>query len=104
MTGVAALADMVEFHVSLADVVRKRIDASSRLELAAPQRLSLLCIQHVDGDAQTQRLLDEVNADGRFAVTHCKLDGRLVIRVAIGTLSTTLDDVQALCQLLDERA
>lgn len=104
MTGVAAIASMVEFHVSLADVVRQHIEASSQLELVAPKSLSLVCIGHIDGDSQTQRLLDDVNADGRFAVTHCKLDGRLVMRVAIGTMSTTLDEIESLCRFFEEWA
>jgi len=99
-TGVSALANMVDFHVSLAKTIEQHIGAHPKLELAAPRSLSLLCIRHVDGDAATQQLLDAVNADDRFAVTHCTLDGRLVMRVAIGALSTELADVETFSEYL----
>jgi hypothetical protein len=70
--------------------------------LAAPRSLSLLCIQHIDGDLATQSLLDTVNADGRFAVTHCKLDGLLVMRISIGALNTDQATVDALIQVMTE--
>ncbi len=99
-TGVSALANMVDFHVSLAKTIEQHLGAHPKLELAAPRSLSLLCIRHVDGDAATQQLLDAVNADDRFAVTHCTLDGRLVMRVAIGALSTELADVETFSEYL----
>ncbi len=100
MTGVAALAEMVEFHVSLAEIVEQRVVRESHLELAAPRSLSLLGICHVDGDAATQRLIDSVNADDRFAVTHCILDDRLVMRVAVGSAATALADIEAFCEFI----
>ena len=100
MTGVAALAEMVEFHVSLAEIVEQRVVRETHLELAAPRSLSLLGICHVDGDAATQRLIDSVNADDRFAVTHCILDDRLVMRVAVGSAATDLADIEAFCEFI----
>ena len=101
-TGAAAIAEMVEFHIELAISIEAAVNAHDRLVLAAPRSLSLLCIQHIDGDLATQSLLDAVNADGRFAVTHCKLDGLLVMRIAIGALNTDQATVDALIQVMTE--
>lgn len=95
-TGVPAIAEMVRHHVRLACWLESQVNASESFELAAPRSLGLLCIRHVDGDDATQRVLDAVNADGRFAVTHCRLSESLVIRVAIGTLAVEARHVEAL--------
>lgn len=99
-TGVSALSDMVDFHVSLAEMLERHVQQHASLELAAPRSLSLLCIRHMEGDAATQRLIDGVNGDGRFAVTHCRLAGRLVMRVAIGAAATDQADIEAFCECL----
>jgi aromatic-L-amino-acid decarboxylase len=99
-TGVSALAEMVDFHVSLAEIVERHVQQHDCLELAAPRSLALVCLRHVGGDAETQRVLDRVNSTGRFAATHCVLDDRLAMRVAIGAISTDQDDIEALCERL----
>ena len=40
-------------------------------------------------DGLNQRLLEAINASGEFFLSHTKLEGRLVLRVAIGNLRTT---------------
>jgi aromatic-L-amino-acid decarboxylase len=52
-----------------------------------------------DDDA-TRALLDRVNATGRAFLTHTVVDGRYAIRVAVGSLTTTRSDVDALWALL----
>jgi aromatic-L-amino-acid decarboxylase len=56
---------------------------------------SLVCFRYAPGgvpgaeaDAMNQRILDRVNASGRAYMSHTRLDGRLVIRLAIGNLRT----------------
>ncbi|MDP7029582.1 MAG: pyridoxal-dependent decarboxylase [Phycisphaerales bacterium] len=101
-TGVSAIAEMVRFHVSLAARLEAAVEAHSHLALTAPRSLSLCCVHHMDGDQATQRVIDRVNADGRFAVTHCRLQDRLSMRVAIGTLAVDQDTVDALIEVLEE--
>lgn len=99
-TGVSALANMVDFHVSLAEMMEQRLGSHPKIELAAPRSLSLLCIRHVDGDAATRQMIDAVNTDDRFAVTHCTLDDRLAMRIAVGALSTERADIETFSEHL----
>jgi aromatic-L-amino-acid decarboxylase len=103
-TGAAALGDMVRHHVQLACWLEMQVHASDVLELVVDRSLGLLCIGHVRGDDATQRVLDAINADGRFSVTHCRLGERLVIRVAIGTLCVEAEHVESLWEAMSAHA
>ena len=94
-TGVDVLADMVRAHVGFAQQIENAVEGISELLLAAPRTLSLLCIRHTEGDDATQNLIDRINQSDRFAVTHCRLDGHLVMRVAVGTLAVDQETVDA---------
>ena len=70
--------------------------------LAAPPSLALVCLRVVTGhgpdadDAATRAVLERVNASGAALLTHTVVDGRYVIRVAIGSVATRPADVAAL--------
>ena len=94
--GAEGLAHHVRSHVALAELLVTWIEADDRFALAAPPRLGLVCLRHVDGDAATQALLDAVNASGEQYLTHTRLDDRLVIRISIGQTHTEERHVQGL--------
>ena len=94
--GAEGLAHHVRRHVALAERLVAWVEADDRFALAAPPRLGLVCLRHVDGDAATQALLDAVNASGEQYLTHTRLDDRLVIRVSIGQTHTEERHVRAL--------
>ena len=50
------------------------------------------------------RLLDKLNASGAVFLSHTVLNGRFVLRLAIGNIGTTRDDVQAVWRLVQETA
>jgi aromatic-L-amino-acid decarboxylase len=94
--GAEGLRAHIRKHVALARELEGWIQADDRFVVAAPAPLNLVCFRLAAGDAATQALLDAVNASGRAYVTHAKLDGRLVIRVAIGGTYTERRHVAAL--------
>ena len=94
--GAEGLAHHVRRHVALAEELVGWVRADERFVLAAPPRLGLVCLRHVDGDDATRALLDAVNASGEQYLTHTRLDGRLVIRVSIGQAHTEERHVRAL--------
>ncbi len=49
-------------------------------------------------------MLEAVNATGRAFLSHTSLNGRYVIRIAIGNIGTTWDDVAEVWRLVKERA
>ena len=55
-------------------------------------------------DAATRAVLERVNASGAALLTHTVVDGRYVIRVAIGSVATRPSDVTALWKRLSDEA
>ena len=89
-------------HMRLARLFASWVDESSAFERVAPVPFSVVCFRAVPGkldrddetlDAFNARLLDEVNASGEVFLSHTRLDGRFVIRLAIGNLHTTEEHV-----------
>ena len=48
----------------------------------------------VGDDDENARILEAVNASGDAFISHTRLDGRYVLRMAIGSARTTEDDVR----------
>jgi aromatic-L-amino-acid decarboxylase len=96
-------------HMRLARVFAGWVDASDRFERVAPVPFSVVCFR-LRGDARTAsddehgRILDAVNASGEVFLSHTKLDGRYVLRLAIGNLHTTERHVARAWELLNSAA
>lgn len=101
--GTEGLAAHVRRHVAWAIWLADRVAADPRLDQAAPRSLALVCIAHREGDEATQALIDAVAAAGAF-VTHTRLDGRLVLRVAIGSVHTDARHVGDLWSVIEAAA
>ena len=102
--GAAGLRAHVRRHVALAQELAGWLAGDRRFVVAAPVPLNLVCFRLAYGDTETQRLLDAVNLSGKAYLTHAKLDGHLVIRVAIGGAQTEKRHVEALWALFQELA
>ncbi|MFM7259927.1 MAG: pyridoxal-dependent decarboxylase, partial [bacterium] len=102
--GLDGLRALVREHVAMARDLAARVRGSDALELAVEPVLNLVSIAHRAGDDATQRLIDAINRDGRFFVSHCRFQGRLVLRVSIGALATKPEHVRAFGDLLLARA
>ena len=93
-------------HMRLAQVFAGWVDASERFERVAPVPFSVVCFR-LRGDARDQehqRILDTINASGEIFLSHTKLDGRYVLRLAIGNLNTTERHVARAWELLNSAA
>jgi aromatic-L-amino-acid decarboxylase len=63
-------------------------------EVSAPRRFSLVCFRRDASDEENEALLARVNAAGKVFLSHTRLEGRYVLRLAIGNARTTQDDVR----------
>jgi aromatic-L-amino-acid/L-tryptophan decarboxylase len=89
-------------HMRLARTFAGWVDASDRFERVAPVPFSVVCFRLKHGsDEEHARLLDAVNASGEVFLSHTKLDGRYVLRLAIGNLQTTERHVARAWELLN---
>jgi aromatic-L-amino-acid decarboxylase len=76
----------------------------------APHPLSVVCFRlhpaGVDDEAKLEAMnaavLEAVNASGEMFISHTKIDGRYVLRLAIGNIRTTQADVEAAWVILKE--
>jgi aromatic-L-amino-acid decarboxylase len=55
-------------------------------------------------DALNERIMETVNASGEMFVSHTKINGAFALRMAIGNVQTTSDDVRAAWGILREAA
>lgn len=102
--GVDGLRAHIRRHVEWAREIESRIEADPRFETIAPTPFSLVSFRHRGGHPATRELADRVNASGRALVTVSELDGAPFVRIAVGSSTTTHDDVVALWDLIDELA
>jgi aromatic-L-amino-acid decarboxylase len=96
--GAEGLRARLAEHMRLAQLVASWIDESSEFERVAPVPFSVVCFRAVPSalrgdsaalDAFNEQLIDEVNRTGEVFLSHTRLAGRYVIRLAIGNLHTT---------------
>ena len=76
------------------------IDETPGWELCAPRHFSVVCFRHDGSDEHNERLMHAVNASGEMFISHGRLDGRLVLRLAIGHPATTEADLARAWELL----
>jgi aromatic-L-amino-acid/L-tryptophan decarboxylase len=81
-------------HISWAQELAQQIDAHPLFELAAPHPFSLVCFRYKGSDEQNRQLMDRVNASGVAFLSHTVLNGRFVIRLAIGNVRAERQDIQ----------
>jgi aromatic-L-amino-acid decarboxylase len=110
--GVEGLRERIREHCVLARDLAARIGAEPGFELSAPVPFSTVCFRALPGaeadlpaeDRFNETLLARVNAVGPFFLSHTALRGRYTLRVAIGNLKTTGGHIDALWDLLREKA
>jgi aromatic-L-amino-acid decarboxylase len=105
--GVRGLQAVLRRHIALAQELAGWIEAEPQWEIAAPHPLSVVCFRHAPSgldaaaaDAHNLAIMEAVNATGDVYLSHTRLDGRIVLRIAIGNERTTRDDVALAWELL----
>lgn len=103
------LAQVIERHVSMAQLLASWIDATPGWERLAPTPFSTVCFRHVpdgveDVDAHNRVILDRVNASGSVFLSSTLLRGAFAIRVAIGNVASEQRHVELAWRLLRQAA
>jgi aromatic-L-amino-acid/L-tryptophan decarboxylase len=92
--GRSGLQALIREHVRLAGLFASWVEAEPGWEVSAPSPFSVVCFRRDAPNAENEALLERANATGEIYLSHTKLDGRYVLRLAIGNLRTTEDDVR----------
>jgi aromatic-L-amino-acid decarboxylase len=80
--------------VRLAELFEGLVRAELGWEVCAPRAFSVVCFRRPGSDDENEELLARVNETGELFISHAKLDGRYVLRLAIGNERTTEADVR----------
>jgi aromatic-L-amino-acid decarboxylase len=102
--GRSGLQRVLREHIRLAQLFAGWVEGEPGWELVAPRRFSLVCFRHDGSDADNEALLARANATGELFISHTKLSGRYVLRLAIGNAATTEDDIRRAWEVLRECA
>jgi aromatic-L-amino-acid decarboxylase len=98
--GAEGLRAIQREHIRLAEVFAGWVEDDPEWELVAPQRFSLVVFRRNGSDEENEAILERANASGDMFLSHTKLDGRYVLRLAIGNARTTEDDVRRAWEVL----
>ncbi|MBN2448600.1 MAG: amino acid decarboxylase [Phycisphaerae bacterium] len=104
--GLEGLRERIRYHCALAHEFESWVAADERFELAAPVPFSTVCFRATpalsldEQDAFNERLLARVNVAGPVLLSHTRLRGRYVMRIAIGNLRTRMSHVRAAWDLI----
>jgi aromatic-L-amino-acid/L-tryptophan decarboxylase len=102
--GAEGLRAIQREHIRLARLLARWVEETPGWELVAPQRFSLVVFRRDVSDEENEELVERVNAAGEIFINHTRLDGRYVIRLAIGNARTTEDDVRRAWDVLNREA
>jgi aromatic-L-amino-acid/L-tryptophan decarboxylase len=99
--GAEGLRAIQREHIRLAQLFAELVEADPEWELVAPQRFSLVVFRRNGSDEENEAILERANRSGEIFLSHTKLDGRYVLRLAIGNARTTEADVRAAWEVLN---
>ena len=102
--GREGLQTAIRNAIDLAATFEGWVRAEPGWEVVAPRPFSLVCFRREGSDEENEALLERVNASGEAFLSHTKLDGRYVLRLAVGNARTTEDDVRAAWDVLRREA
>ena len=98
------LAAVLRSGIEMAQKLVEEIKKDSRFEISAPTPFSTVCFRYKGTDAQNMAILEQVNDSGRFYISQTKLQGKTVLRIAIGNLGTTWEDVRQCWEMVRSAA
>jgi len=99
--GAEGLRAIQREHIRLAQLFAELVEADPAWELVAPQRFSLVAFRRNGSDEENEAIVERANRSGEIFLSHTKLDGRYVLRLAIGNARTTEADVRAAWEVLN---
>lgn len=82
-------------HMRIARTLASAIEATDGWEVVAPAELGLVTFRRTTGETLEEEnranhtILAELNESGRAFLTHTALEGRVVLRLAVGNIKTT---------------
>ena len=109
--GREGIASALRDHIGYARRLAEMIENNPRFQLLAPVPFSTLVFRFCPSklsdseiNALNEKLLEEVNETGQIFLSHTKLREKFGIRLAIGNLKTTWEDVSTAWDVVQQKA
>ena len=103
--GRAGMAARIREHLRLACLLAGWIEKDRRFELLAPVVMGVVCFAlRGQPDKQVIELVERLNASGKTYLTLTKLSDRSAIRLGLGNMLTTEEDLRAVWECIREMA
>jgi aromatic-L-amino-acid decarboxylase len=98
--GREGLQAVIREHQRLARLFASWVEETPGWEVVAPVPFSLVCFRKDASDEENEAILEHVNATGEAYLSNTTLNGRYVLRLAVGNHGTKEDDVRRAWELL----
>jgi aromatic-L-amino-acid decarboxylase len=92
--GREGLQSRIREAVRLAELFEGWVREEPGWEVCAARHFSLVCFRREGPDEENQAIVERVNRSGELFLSHTRLDGRYVLRLAVGNERTTEADVR----------
>jgi aromatic-L-amino-acid decarboxylase len=102
--GRRGLQRLIRSGVELAEQFERWVAAEPGWEVCAPRPFSVVCFRLQGDDERNRELAHRVNASGEIFISHAVLNGRYVLRLAVGNMRTSEDDVTRAWEVLRREA
>ncbi len=110
--GTEKIISIIRDHIAFAKKLADMIQQHPQFELLAPVPFSTIVFRFVPDQKsdeseinnQNEKLLNEINKTGKVFLSHTKLRGKFGIRLAIGNIKTTWEDVMLSWEIIQEKA
>jgi aromatic-L-amino-acid decarboxylase len=98
--GREGLQERIREAIRLAELFEGWVRGEPGWQVVAPRPFSVVCFRRDASDEENEALLERVNASGEAFLSHTVLDGRYVLRLAVGNARTTEADVAQAWEVL----
>jgi aromatic-L-amino-acid decarboxylase len=100
--GLERMQAVLRSHIQMAQQFAELVDKHPDFERVAPVPFSVVCFRYKGSDEENKAIINQVNASGRVYLSDTALNGQLVLRLSVGNLATTWEDVQEAWELVQE--
>ncbi|CAN5426923.1 pyridoxal-dependent decarboxylase [soil metagenome] len=107
--GREGIAARIRDHLRLAQLFTRWVEEDPRFELSAPTVMGVVCFRVIAADepstdALNSRLVENINASCKSYLMQTKLRGRTVMRLGLGNVLTTEENVRRAWEMIKEAA
>lgn len=100
------LISRIREHCRLARLFASWVESSNEFELMAPVPFALVCFRASpknvsDLDTLNTRIMDGINASGEAYISHTKLNGKIVLRLSVGSIRVEERHLKKVWELLN---